>query len=272
MPRCRIAMGNLSLGLLLNHRRKLSWGLAFSKPSMILSSSGSQLVMRWQLARKIQLPSRMPSSMSLVATGACPCPRATEKKRSPRPLSSASFLRFSVGSTPGDSTKMRGLKGVLSAWVSFRSSTGGSTNLRPRALVTNEVAAKTTRSGRRQRTRIILCSSLHVDSQSPGSSDFSGSAVRYHISQPPTFCSKLLRMPLKLGRFSSSTMLSQASSLIHEGEGFAGCEERSRTMPPLRKNWYSSLLTCLAVCRMRTHIWRLSSSLWRSNRPRAVYL
>jgi hypothetical protein len=37
---------------------------------MILSKVGSQLVIKWQLAKNTQLPSRMPSSISLCV---CVC-------------------------------------------------------------------------------------------------------------------------------------------------------------------------------------------------------
>ena len=60
MPRCRMAMGNCSLGLLLSQRRKFVCGFWTSKPSMIFCSAGSQLVIRWQFARKTQLPSLIP--------------------------------------------------------------------------------------------------------------------------------------------------------------------------------------------------------------------
>ena len=98
------------------------------------------------------------------------------------PLSAASLRRLSVGSTPALSTNTSGDVAVESLSVSPRSSTGGSTYLRPRALETYVVAAKMTRSGRRQRTRMRRCSSLHLDSHSAGSSEASGSPRRYQVS------------------------------------------------------------------------------------------
>ena len=74
--------------------------------------------MRWQLAKNTQLPCRVASEMSVVATGAWPWPSATEWNLSASPLAAASCLRFAVGSTPGDSTKMSGAVGVESSNVS----------------------------------------------------------------------------------------------------------------------------------------------------------
>ena len=70
IPRCRMAMGNAGLGLLLSQSRKFSCGCLLSNASISLSSVGSQLVMRWQLARNTQLPSRRPSWIRRVAMGA----------------------------------------------------------------------------------------------------------------------------------------------------------------------------------------------------------
>lgn len=45
-PRCKMEIGKSGEGLDDSHTLKDSWGLAFAKPSMILSRVGSQLVMR----------------------------------------------------------------------------------------------------------------------------------------------------------------------------------------------------------------------------------
>mmetsp|Transcript_4038 Transcript_4038/g.6307 ORF Transcript_4038/g.6307 Transcript_4038/m.6307 type:complete len:221 (+) Transcript_4038:1675-2337(+) len=220
-----MARGKCGVGLEDNHRRKFSCGAISSKRSMIFCKSESHESMRWQLARNTQLPSTVAVAMSLVATGACPCPSATEKNRSPRPFAAASCRRFAVGSTPGDKTKMSGASVEESLYVSFRSSTGGSTYLRPNELATYAVAAISTRSMRKQRTKIMRWSSLHLLSHSPGSSDLSGDsgvALRYHSSQAPALPSKDCTTPLKCGTFSSSTTLSHASSEIHAGAGLAG--------------------------------------------------
>ena len=71
MPLCRMAMGKRGEGLLESHRRKSGWGLRASRPSTILSRAGSQLVIKWQLAKKTQWPAAMPSWISLLAMGAC---------------------------------------------------------------------------------------------------------------------------------------------------------------------------------------------------------
>ena len=136
IARCRIAMGKAGLGDDDSHSRNDSCGRRFSKPSIILSSVGSHDVMRWQFARKTQLPSFRPSSIRRVAMGAWPWPSATVWNLLSMPRSVASLRSMSVGSTPADSTKMSGERGVESATVSARSSTGGSTNLRPSALAT----------------------------------------------------------------------------------------------------------------------------------------
>jgi len=86
-----------------------------------------------------------------------------------------------VGSTPGESTKMSGEVGIESESTEFRSSTGGSVNFCPRLLMMKAVVAKTIRSGRRQRTMIMRCSSVHRFSHSPGrrAAGVSGSGWRY---------------------------------------------------------------------------------------------
>mmetsp|Transcript_23989 Transcript_23989/g.77977 ORF Transcript_23989/g.77977 Transcript_23989/m.77977 type:complete len:244 (-) Transcript_23989:4898-5629(-) len=242
MERWRMVSGKLGVGLDESQSRNISCGCLSSSASIIFWSSGSHEVMRWQLARKTQLPCTTASLMSRVATGAWPCPSATLKKRSPTPLLLASCCRIAVGSTPGESTNTSGVSGVESVNVSFKSSTGGSTNRRPSELVTNDVAAFITRSIRKHRTKIILCNSLHLLSHSPGNSVVSGSPARYQSSQDAAFCSKLAMTPLKCATFSSSVTLSHASSLIHEGAGLAGCALLSSTTPPLRKNCHSSAL------------------------------
>ena len=71
MPRCRMAMGKWGEGLLDSQRRKSGWGFLASKPSTSLSRAGSQVVMRWQLARNTQWPPTMPSWINLLAMPAC---------------------------------------------------------------------------------------------------------------------------------------------------------------------------------------------------------
>lgn len=44
------------------------------------------------------------------------------------------------------------------------------------------------------------------------------------------------------------------------------------TIPPLRKKLYSFMSSFPAVSMILTHIWKLKSSLWISNKPRHVYL
>lgn len=62
---------------------------------------------------------------------------------------------------------MRGVLVVESSTTCCMSRTGGSVNFDPRLLMMKEVAQKETRSGRRERTSNILCSSLHALSHSP---------------------------------------------------------------------------------------------------------
>ena len=69
--------------------------------------------------------------------------------------------------TPGDSTKIRGVRVVESSTTDCMSSTGGSVNLEPRLLMMNDVAQKETRSGLSERTINMRCSSLQALSHSP---------------------------------------------------------------------------------------------------------
>lgn len=62
-------------------------------------------------------------------------------------FSAANCRRAAVGSEPADSTKMRGVTGVESAWQACRSKVGGSTNLRPSCASTKSCTAGTTLSG-----------------------------------------------------------------------------------------------------------------------------
>lgn len=62
-------------------------------------------------------------------------------------FSAANCRRAAVGSEPADSTKMRGVTGVESAWHACRSKVGGSTNLRPSCASTKSCTAGTTLSG-----------------------------------------------------------------------------------------------------------------------------
>lgn len=69
--------------------------------------------------------------------------------------------------TPGERTKMRGVLVVESSTTCCMSSTGGSTNRDPRLLTMNIVTQKETRSGLRDLTISIRCSSLQALSHSP---------------------------------------------------------------------------------------------------------
>jgi hypothetical protein len=64
MPRCNKEVGKSCEGLDDSHSLKRSCGLDDSKSSVILSNVGSQLVVRWQLARNTQWPCLTPSSIS----------------------------------------------------------------------------------------------------------------------------------------------------------------------------------------------------------------
>mmetsp|Transcript_48474 Transcript_48474/g.115308 ORF Transcript_48474/g.115308 Transcript_48474/m.115308 type:complete len:249 (+) Transcript_48474:491-1237(+) len=227
---------------------------------------------KWQLARKTQCPSRMPSSSIRSAIGPCPCPRDSEKNLSPIPRSSALAFSITTGSTPGESTKMSGAVLVESTYAASRSKGGGSTNLGPRLLATNEDTANTTRSGRRKRIRRMRCSSLHLFSHSPGSGASSGVGFLYHLCQSWVFCSnadEIFRM--LASRESISVRLSHAASGIHSGAGFGACTDLSTSPPPRRKNWYSSRLILDARCRILTHIWSEKRSLCFSNSDRQMF-
>ena len=64
--------------------------------------------------------------------------------------------------TPVERTKMRGVRQVESSTTCAMLSTGGSTKLVPRLFMMNEVTQNDTRSGRRDRTISMRCSSLHA--------------------------------------------------------------------------------------------------------------
>lgn len=61
------------------------------------------------------IPFFTPSSIRLLAMGACPWPRDSALKHLLIPEASASCSRAPVGSTPGDSTKIRGVQLVDSS-------------------------------------------------------------------------------------------------------------------------------------------------------------
>nr|CAD7261140.1 unnamed protein product [Timema shepardi] len=80
---------------------------------------------------------------------------------------SASCMSDPVGSTPGESTKMSGVLKVESSTTALISSTGGSTNLRPRVFTTKEVTHNEMRSGRNDRTNSMPWNSVQMSSHSP---------------------------------------------------------------------------------------------------------
>ena len=125
------------------------------------------------------------------------------------------------------------------------SKTGGSTNLFPRLLIIKLVAQKETRSGRSERTTIILCSSLHCESHSPGRSWPSGAEETYHFCHSREYCSKEDMIPWKLVNLSNSVILSQAGSGSHDVHGLSICPSLSRTIPPRRKKLYSSIFSLI---------------------------
>mmetsp|Transcript_24166 Transcript_24166/g.61160 ORF Transcript_24166/g.61160 Transcript_24166/m.61160 type:complete len:213 (-) Transcript_24166:1062-1700(-) len=198
MPFCRIPIGNLGCGAELSQRRNCGRGLRPGSCSIIFSSSFSQLIIRWQLASSTQCPLVMPSSMRRIACGDWPWPSAMAEKV--MPFCSASCISWLVGSTPGESTKMSGEVGTLSTTTCVRSSCGGSVNFWPRLLTMKLVTAKTIRSGRRQRTMMIRCSSVHLFSHSPGSrtAEVSGSLCRCQLFHSRAFDEKLEAMLRKL--------------------------------------------------------------------------
>ena len=106
MPRCRMPMGKSGCGEDESHSRKPWLGLRAGIASIILSSSPSHDIIRWQLASSTQWPSRTPLSMSRIACGAWPCPSAMVVKVIP--FCAESCISWLVGSTPGERTKIRG--------------------------------------------------------------------------------------------------------------------------------------------------------------------
>ena len=113
--------------------------------------------------------------------------------------------------------KRSGLTGDESPNDSAKSRIGGSTNFWPRMLATYDDVANIRRSWirkkptilvlshdsrnisgyasyatcRKHRSMIRRCNSLHLSSQSPGSSTFSGSDVLNHVSHFPVSCCRL---------------------------------------------------------------------------------
>uniref|UniRef100_A0A1A9UDL8 Uncharacterized protein n=1 Tax=Glossina austeni TaxID=7395 RepID=A0A1A9UDL8_GLOAU len=77
--------------------------------AIILSKVGIQLSDKWQFAKKTQLPSRIPSIIIFVATGAWPWPKLNENIREDIFVCSAKVRRDCVGSTPGDNTNISGV-------------------------------------------------------------------------------------------------------------------------------------------------------------------
>ena len=69
--------------------------------------------------------------------------------------------------TPGDNTKMSGIRQVESSTAAAIFKTGGSVNFAARLLVMNEVTQNETRSGRSDRTINIRCNSLQEFCHSP---------------------------------------------------------------------------------------------------------
>mmetsp|Transcript_34721 Transcript_34721/g.82805 ORF Transcript_34721/g.82805 Transcript_34721/m.82805 type:complete len:287 (-) Transcript_34721:1429-2289(-) len=268
--RCRMPMGNSGCGDDESHSRKEACGCRTGRLSMILSSSLSQDIIRWQLASSTQWPCLMPLSMRRTACGDWPCPSAIVVKVTP--FCSASCSSWLVGSTPGESTKMSGDVAIESDSTELRSSTGGSVNFWPRLLMMKAVVAKTMRSGRRQRTMIMRCSSAHRFSHSPGSraAGVSGSGWRYHSRHSRAELSKEDMMLRKLGSLSSSVMLSHAASEIQSAHGLAGCSSLLKTCPPRRKKSCSAWFIFLAPSRIFAQIWKAKSSLCISKRARQV--
>mmetsp|Transcript_13819 Transcript_13819/g.40570 ORF Transcript_13819/g.40570 Transcript_13819/m.40570 type:complete len:338 (+) Transcript_13819:1474-2487(+) len=270
MPRWRMPIGKAGCGDEESHRRKEACGCLAGSPSTILSSSPSQDIIRWQLARSTQCPSRTPSSMRRRACGDWPWPSAIEWKVTSRCC--ASCVSWLVGSTPGERTKMSGVAAAESASTSVRSSTGGSVKRVPRLLTMKAVAAKTMRSGRRHRTRISRCISEQRVSHSPGSfaACASGCGWRHHSCQSAFAEPKEETMSRKAGSLSSSVTWSHAASDSQSGLGFCGCADLSKTCPPRRKKSHSAASILPAPSRIFAQIWKEKSSLCVSKRARQV--
>ena len=69
--------------------------------------------------------------------------------------------------TPGDNTKMSGIRQVESSTAAAIFRTGGSVNFTPRLLVMNDVTQNETLSGRSDRTISMRCNSLQEFCHSP---------------------------------------------------------------------------------------------------------
>ena len=84
------------------------------------------------------------------------CDPTMSDTQSPLTWSSANLSRATVGSAPGDKTKMSGDIHVLSLNDPFRSNGGGSTYRLPIFSITNSCIAGIILSGRKQRRTNIL--------------------------------------------------------------------------------------------------------------------
>lgn len=89
------------------------------------------------------------------------------------------------------------------------------TDFASRLLMMKVVTQKGTRSGRRDRTISILCSSLQEFSHSPGRGVFSGSPDWYHWCQSRGYWSNEFAMPIKLASLKKKDWRNKAGSLYY---------------------------------------------------------
>lgn len=99
---------NDSVGIDVSHNLK-SLCIPVFKPYTNNSSSGIQLIDKWQFWSKTQYPLEQDSSTSAFAFLPCPCPKDIDRYLSPIPIYEENFKKSATGSEPADSTKMSGL-------------------------------------------------------------------------------------------------------------------------------------------------------------------
>lgn len=124
-------IGNFGVANVLNQSLKsLCGGVWLTvRSSIIFSSVMSQSVLKWTFANITHLPDLTPSMKAFVAISYWPCPKATDRRRSPILQSLANYWRIAVGSVPCDRMKMIGVVGAESSSACFRSNGGGAVKL-----------------------------------------------------------------------------------------------------------------------------------------------
>mmetsp|Transcript_66757 Transcript_66757/g.204253 ORF Transcript_66757/g.204253 Transcript_66757/m.204253 type:complete len:241 (-) Transcript_66757:5715-6437(-) len=173
-PFCSSSAGNCFVGIEVSHRRYIVSVSSGFICSQMRSSSGNQLMDKWQLQSKTQAPSCLALSIMRAAFGPWPWPSEMLSNFDAMPLDSANCNMSLTGSLPAERMKISGDIFVESSKETEMSKTGGSTNFCPISCVTKATTEVVKRSGLNVRRKHILCKGVTFASQSPG--NFSRSA------------------------------------------------------------------------------------------------